>query len=483
MDYTRLKKFSEIKVLVLGDFMLDKYITGEVKRISPEAPVPVIEVKEKETYLGGAGNVINNITALGGHARIITCIGNDQAGDYLLDHMVGKGVDTRYVWKVEGERTIIKTRIVAKSQQFLRYDEEDIREIPEDYVNYVKQNMEEIFKDINIVIISDYGKGNVSYKLAQAIIKEARSQNIPVIVDPKGKDYSKYTGATICTPNMSEFNAVVGVNEIMNEEQIAIKGKKLCEDINLRYVLVTRSEKGMSLIDGNDGKKQDLPAIAKEVVDVTGAGDTVISVFSLAMAVGYSLSDCCKLSNKAASIVISHFGAATTNIKEIEQTGFHGTGSKILQWGQVQQVVRNLKKEGKKIVFTNGCFDLVHAGHIASFEQARALGDVLIVGLNSDTSIRIIKGDKRPIVTQENRVKLLSALTVIDYIIIFEQDTPKELIDLIIPDVLVKGKDWAGKEVVGQDVVEANGGVVELIDLEQGLSTTNVIEKIRELYH
>ncbi|MBE5980965.1 MAG: D-glycero-beta-D-manno-heptose-7-phosphate kinase [Paenibacillaceae bacterium] len=483
MDYTRLKKFSEIKVLVLGDFMLDKYITGEVKRISPEAPVPVIEVKEKETYLGGAGNVINNIIALGGHARIITCIGDDQAGDYLLDHMVCKGVDTKYVWKVEGERTIIKTRIVAKSQQFLRYDEEDIREISEDYVNYVKLNVEEIFKDINIVIISDYGKGNVSYKLAQAIIKKARLKNIPIIVDPKGKDYSKYTGATVCTPNMSEFNAVVSASELMNEEQIAIKGKKLCEDIDLKYVLVTRSEKGMSLIEGSCGIKQDLPAIAKEVVDVTGAGDTVISVFSLAMAVGYSLSDCCKLSNKAASIVISHFGAATTTIKEIEQTGFHGTGSKILQWEQVRQVVQNLRKEGKKIVFTNGCFDLVHAGHIASFEQARALGDVLIVGLNSDTSVKMIKGDKRPIVTQENRVKLLSALTVIDYIIIFEQDTPKELIDLIIPDVLVKGKDWSGKEVVGQDVVEANGGVVELIDLEQGLSTTNVIEKIRELYH
>ena len=483
MDYTKLKRFSQVKVLVLGDFMLDKYITGEVKRISPEAPVPVIEVKQKDTYLGGAGNVINNIIALGGNARIITCIGNDEAGEYLLHHMANKGVDTKYVWKIEGERTIIKTRVVAKSQQFLRYDEEDIREISEEYVDFVKQHIIDIFKIIDIVIISDYGKGNISYRLAQVVIEEARLQSISVIVDPKGKDYSKYTGATICTPNMSEFNAVVGASGLLTEEQIAIKGKKLCEDIDLKYVLVTRSEKGMSLIDGSDGKKQDLPAIAKEVVDVTGAGDTVISVFSLAMAVGYSLSDCCKLSNKAASIVISHFGAATTNIKEIEQTGFHGTGSKILQLGQVPHVVQNLKKEGKKIVFTNGCFDLVHAGHIASFEQARALGDVLIVGLNSDTSIKMIKGDRRPIVTQENRVKLLSALTVIDYIVIFEQNTPKELIDLVIPDVLVKGKDWAGKEVVGQDVVEANGGVVELIDLEQGLSTTNVIEKIRELYH
>lgn len=483
MDYAKLKKFSRIKVLVLGDFMLDKYITGEVRRISPEAPVPVIEVKEQEIHLGGAGNVINNITALGGTTRIITCIGDDEAGDYLLHHMKEKRADTRFAWQIEGERTILKTRIVAKSQQFLRYDEEDIREISEEYVFFVSQHLAEIFDDIDIVIISDYGKGNVSNTLAQVVIKEARVRGIAVIVDPKGKDYSKYSGATVCTPNMSEFSAVAHGIETMSEEEIAVKGKQLCDEVDLEYVLVTRSEKGMSLIDRKEGKKQDLPAIAKEVIDVTGAGDTVISVFSLAMAAGYSLSDCCKLSNKAASIVISRFGAATTNIDEIEQTGFHGTSSKILQWNQVARIAEKLKADGKKIVFTNGCFDLVHAGHISSFEQARALGDILIVGLNSDASVKRIKGEKRPIVSQENRVKLLSALTVVDYIVVFEQDTPKELVDLIIPDVLVKGKDWAGKEVVGQDVVEANGGVVELIELEQGLSTSYIIEKIRELYH
>ena len=483
MDYGKLDNFNRLKVLVLGDFMLDKYIMGSVKRISPEAPVPVINVKKKEVHLGGAGNVINNICSLGATARIISCIGKDESGDYLISRMNEKGVDTRFIWQKEEEQTIVKTRVVSKGQQFLRYDEETVRDVCEEYVEYVEKNLEAIFEDINIVIISDYGKGSVTFDSAQTVIRKARNKNIPVIIDPKGSDYKKYTGATTCTPNMAEFRQVIHENGELSEKEIAEKAQKLCEEINLDYLLVTRSEQGMSLVEKESGHKADFPAVAQEVIDVTGAGDTVISTFSLALAAGLSLPDACEMANDAASIVISKFGAATATLEEIKSRGYGGRATKLLQLNELVEIVKKLKADHKKIVFTNGCFDLVHAGHISSFAQAKALGDILIVGLNSDASIRRIKGEKRPIVDQVNRAKLLSAISLIDYIVIFDDDTPEKLVEAIIPDVLVKGKDWAGKVVVGQDVVEAHGGKVSLIDLEDGLSTTNIIEKIRNTYH
>ena len=482
MDYRKLDVFKKLKVLVLGDFMLDKYIIGSVKRISPEAPVPVINVQKKEVHLGGAGNVINNIVALGATARIISCVGKDVDGDYLIHRMNEKGVDTRFAWQNENERTIVKTRVSAKGQQFLRYDEEIVKDVDRAYVDYLEQNIEKVFEGIDIVIISDYGKGNVTCDTAQTLIRKAREEDIPVIVDPKGSDYKKYTGATTCTPNMSEFCQVAGCGENLTEEEIAQEAVKICKKISLEYLLVTRSEKGMSLVDEVAGK-QDFPTVAREVIDVTGAGDTVISTYSLAIAAGMSREDACILANEAASIVVSKFGSATTTVQEIKAASKDGERSKLVSSDEIEEIVSQLKKKGKKIVFTNGCFDLVHAGHISSFVQAKAKGDVLIVGINSDASIKRIKGDKRPIVTQMNRAKLLSALGMIDYLVIFDDDTPQKLIEKILPDVLVKGKDWEGKEVAGQDVVESHGGKVSFINLEEGLSTTNIIEKIRKLYN
>lgn len=483
MDYKKLDNFGNIRVLVLGDFMLDKYIMGDVKRISPEAPVPVINVKKKQVHLGGAGNVINNIISLGASARILSCIGRDEAGDYLVKRMNEKGVDTQFVWQVESEQTIVKTRVVAKGQQFLRYDEEAVKDICEEYVEYIEKNINEVFDGVDIVIISDYGKGTVTFDSAQTIIRKARNGNIPVIIDPKGNDYKKYTGATTCTPNMLEFRQVIHEAGALTETEIAEKAKQLCESVNLDYLLITRSEYGMSFVGKENGEKRDYPAVAQEVIDVTGAGDTVISTFSLALAAGLDISDACELANDAASIVISKFGAATATLEEIRSLGYGGGKTKLVSLEKITEIAKRLKENGKRIVFTNGCFDLVHAGHISSFAQAKELGDVLIVGINSDTSIKRIKGDKRPIVDQTNRAKLLSAFNMIDYIVIFDDDTPELLVQAVIPDVLVKGKDWAGKIVVGQDVVEAHGGRVCLINLEDGLSTTNIIEKIRNLYH
>lgn len=476
----RMEQWFKVGVLVVGDFMLDEYISGDVKRISPEAPVPVIEVGNRQIKLGGAGNVINNIVSFGAKAKVLTRIGNDFNGEYLKNELIKMGVETKHIFIDDELDTIIKTRVVAKHQQFLRYDQETVRDIPDVYVEYVKCYIEEIFDKVNVVLISDYGKGVITKDLAQLLIQYARTKNIPVIVDPKGKDYSKYYQATICTPNMNELEVVSGC-KIDTEEKVLEVGLKLCDDIKLDVLLVTRSEKGISSIYRNSDIKSDYPATAKEVVDVTGAGDTVISVVSLAIASGYSIEEACKLANNAASIVISKFGCATTTVKELRKISKYDD-KKIVDKDTLAEIVEHLKEDGKKVVFTNGCFDILHAGHISSFEQAKSYGDVLIVGLNSDASIKRIKGDKRPIVEEKYRAKLLASLNIISYVTIFDDDTPENLIQKICPNVLVKGKDWMGKSVAGQDFLEATGGEVQFIDLEQGLSTTNIIEKIRTVY-
>lgn len=476
----RMERWFKVNVLVVGDFMLDEYILGSVNRISPEAPVPVLEVKERQIKLGGAGNVINNIISFGAKATVLTRIGQDGNGNYLKRELEKMGVETKHIF-VDGElNTIIKTRIVAKNQQFLRYDEETVRDISESYVDYVAGHIEEIFHNINVVLISDYGKGVVTKQLAGLLIGYAKEHQIPVVVDPKGKDYSKYRYATICTPNMNELEQVSG-HKIDTEEQVLEAGLKLCEDIQLDVLLVTRSEKGISSIFRGSDSKNDYPAVAKEVVDVTGAGDTVISVVSLAVASGYSIEEACQLANKAASIVISKFGCATTTVKELRKLSDYDD-KKIVDEETLAEITEHLKSEGKRIVFTNGCFDILHAGHISSFEQAKTYGDVLVVGLNSDASIKRIKGDKRPIVEEKYRAKLLASLNIVDYVTVFEEDTPEHLIQKISPNVLVKGKDWMGKTVAGQDFLEEAGGEVQFIDLEQGLSTTNIIKKIQKTY-
>lgn len=476
----RMEQWFKISVLVVGDFMLDEYILGSVNRISPEAPVPVLEVKERQIKLGGAGNVINNITSFGAKATVLTRIGSDGNGSYLKQELEKMGVETKHIFVDEELSTITKTRIVAKNQQFLRYDEETVRDISGAYIDYIKHHIEEIFQSINVVLISDYGKGVVTKPLAQMLIGYARKHQIPVVVDPKGRDYSKYYQATICTPNMNELEQVSGC-KIDTEEKVLEAGLKLCEDIQLDVLLVTRSEKGISSIFRGSDVKHDYPATAKEVVDVTGAGDTVISVVSLAIASGYSIEEACRLANRAASIVISKFGCATTTVKELRKLSDYDN-KKIVDNETLAEITEHLRSEGKRIVFTNGCFDILHAGHISSFEQAKTYGDVLVVGLNSDASIKRIKGDKRPIVEERYRAKLLASLNVVDYVTVFEEDTPELLIQKLLPNVLVKGKDWMGKTVAGQEFLEEAGGEVQFIDLEQGLSTTHIIEKIQTVY-
>lgn len=472
------------KILVVGDFMVDKYFHTNVSRISPEAPVPVAHVQRVEMKLGGAGNVAANVLSLGATVRILTCIGNDYNGDLLIDMLQKTGADVRFIKQVSNFPTIVKTRVVSQGQQLLRYDEENIQDVGDAYVAYLKDNEDAIFQDIDAVILSDYGKGMVTSSLSQAVIATANNRCIPITVDPKGCHYEKYRGASVCTPNLKELTEAAGFTALSEEVDIYNAALQVGIDCGIQSVLVTRSEKGMSLVNTLNQTKQDFSATAREVADVTGAGDTVISVFTLCLAAGFDWRRCCTIANAAAGIVVTKFGAAAVSIQELAEVLHQSsaTGKIVTGLSNMEQIAKGLHNKGKRIVFTNGCFDLVHAGHIASFRKAKAQGDVLIVGVNSDTSIKAIKGNMRPIVDEQNRIALLEAIECIDYVVLFKDETPQQLIEKILPDVLVKGRDWEGKTVVGQDIVETHGGYVYFVDLEEGLSTTAIIQKVIEVY-
>lgn len=475
MKTNSLEKFRDQSLLVIGDMMVDKYIIGSVDRISPEAPVPVLRQQRVTQKLGGTGNVIINAISLGARVRAVGRIGNDSEGMYFRKRLEDLGVDDRYIFEVDN--TIVKTRVSASNQQFLRIDDEIIAPPSNQVTQTLVDEMDELMRDITVVIISDYAKGFVTEELAQIIIQAARERQIPVLVDPKGKSAKKYRGATAITPNNKEFLELTGLSVIPDEDAIAAAGKKFCEDNDFDYLIFTRSEKGISTVSRETGEKRDYPAVVKELIDVTGAGDTVVTTIALAMGAGFHLSKCVRIANIAASIVISRFGAAHTTIEELT-SAMYGKPNAASNVDEVLTQIEIMRSQGKRIVFTNGCFDLVHAGHISSFYQAREFGDILVVGVNSDESIRRIKGEKRPIVDLRNRIALLSALKCVDFVIPFEDDTPQTLIERVKPDVLVKGKDWEGKPVAGGDFVQANGGSLEFINLEQGLSTTSIIEKI-----
>lgn len=477
-----LHRLCTARILVVGDYMLDQYLNGTVSRISPEAPVPVVRVREKQIKMGGAGNVARNIVALGGKVRALTDVGMDAGGDLLASELDRHGVETKYIVHSPARTTSLKTRVVAQNQQMLRYDEETILPVGEDFLQSIQTNCEELFAEIDAVILSDYGKGVLTPEVSQLVIAEAKKRRLPVFVDPKGSDYGKYRGADYCTPNLKELREASGYAELSEEEDIRSAAQAVCVSNDILNLLVTRSEKGMSLVVGETGQKTDFPAIAKEVSDVTGAGDTVISIFTMGIASGVSAETCCILANLAASVVVSKFGAATASVPELEAM-IRGEKrrpvAKIHTSEEMRNIAEEFRRSKQKLVFTNGCFDLVHAGHIASFKKAKAMGDVLVVGVNSDASIRRLKGNTRPIVDLKNRLSLLESIGVIDYLVPFEEDTPQALIEAIRPDILVKGKDWEGKNVAGADFMATYGGRVAFIDLEEGLSTTTLVEKIR----
>lgn len=470
----KMPQFELAKVCVLGDLMLDRYWQGSSNRISPEAPVPVVKVTQTEDRPGGAGNVALNIAALGASATVSGTIGDDEAGQILLSYLKAAGIDTHL--QVAAKRpTITKLRVLSRHQQLLRMDFEDTF-CAEDSVELANKAAE-LIRSSHILILSDYAKGTLQD--CQSLIALAKKFGVPVLVDPKGGDFSRYSGATLLTPNITEFEAVVG--RCQNEEDLVAKGTALIEKLSLGALLVTRGELGMTLLRPHLPEIH-LPARAREVYDVTGAGDTVIAVLAVALAAGQSLPDAVALANIAAGIVVGKLGAATVGAHELlnairTEQGFERG---ILSEDQLLLAVDAVRANGEKIVFTNGCFDILHAGHVGYLEEARKQGDRLIVALNSDASVRRLKGQGRPINPVDRRMAVISGLESVDWVVSFDDDTPERLLKRLKPDVLVKGGDYSESQVVGGEIVKAAGGNVKVLRFFDNCSTTSIVNRIRQ---
>ncbi|TYG33712.1 bifunctional D-glycero-beta-D-manno-heptose-7-phosphate kinase/D-glycero-beta-D-manno-heptose 1-phosphate adenylyltransferase HldE [Lonepinella koalarum] len=468
-------QFPNAKVLVLGDVMLDRYWFGATNRISPEAPVPVVRVQENEERAGGAANVAMNIASLNVPVELLGLIGNDETGSALTHLLEQQKINCNFV-KLDTHPTITKLRILSRHQQLLRLDfEEDFHQAPTDDL---LAKLASTVKNVGALILSDYGKGTLAQ--VQKMIQIARQCNVPVLIDPKGTDFERYRGATLLTPNMSEFEAVVGKCD--SEEEIIEKGLKLISDINLTALLVTRSEKGMTLLRPAQPAYH-LPTVAKEVFDVTGAGDTVISVLATALADGRSFEESCYLANISAGIVVGKLGTSTVSTVELENV-IHGrtsAGFGIMSESELKTAVQLAKDRGEKIVMTNGCFDILHPGHVSYLENARKLGDRLIVAVNTDNSVKRLKGETRPINDLNSRMAVLAGLSSVDWLVAFDEETPQRLIAEILPDLLVKGGDYKPEDIAGAKEVWANGGDVQVLNFENGCSTSNVIQKIQAL--
>ncbi len=469
------------RILVVGDMMLDEYIWGSVERVSPEAPVQVVKVKKKESVPGGAANVVNNLASLGAVVSVAGIIGNDIKGRILRDLLKKQGIKLSSLISSKDVATITKTRVIAHNQQILRVDEESDTPFDSAQKKKMFSAIRKNIKNADGVILSDYNKGTLDEETAQKIIKLANSLGKKVIVDPKGRDYTKYRGAHIVTPNLKELEESSGV-KCDSEKKITAAISASIKKIKCGGMLVTRGSDGMTLLIKN-GKKVNFKSCALEVYDVSGAGDTVIATFSFSLFSGLSPDVSAMISNTSGGIVVEKVGTAVVTVNEIlSRLDGEGIGAGIIEEPHIESSVMKLRRKGKKIVFTNGCFDILHMGHIYLLQQAKSFGDVLIVGINTDASIKRLKGNKRPLIGEEQRAKLLSALSCVDYVTFFDEDTPMELIKKIRPHILVKGGDYRKNEVVGADFTEKNGGRVELVKVVEGLSTTNLITRIVNQY-
>ena len=454
--------------------MLDHYLWGKCERISPEAPVQVVAVEKENTVLGGAGNVINNLHALGCDISVASVIGDDKAGSELLTYLTQAGINTQFLVREEGRKTSKKSRILASNQQIVRFDTESTADISQTSEAALLKSFDTIKHHIDAVILSDYGKGVLTPTLTQALIKRLRAAHILVLVDPKGKDYRKYFGATLITPNKKEASEATGML-LHTPAEIEKAGFELKNTLGLEYALITLSEDGIAIFDQTMRMH---PTVAQEVFDVTGAGDTVIASLAFGLCTGKNIDEAVIFANAAAAVVVGKIGSATATHAEIEayQTsiGHHSSHKHIKTFEEITRIATQFKE--KKIVFTNGCFDILHAGHVTYLEKAKSFGDLLIVGVNSDASVRKLKGESRPINNEQDRAYLIAALHAVDYVVIFDQETPWELINLIKPHTLVKGGDYEGKTVVGSDIAHE----VKLVTFVEGKSTTQTITKIKE---
>ena len=464
------------KILVIGDLMIDHYLWGSCDRISPEAPVQVVNVERESSVLGGAGNVINNLHSLGAQVDVISVTGGCEISDELKALLTDIKVDTQYLTTQKDRITSKKSRIIASQQQVVRYDRESTDEISHESQKKILDTFKSIIADYDAVLLSDYGKGVLTFELTQSLISVANESNKKVLVDPKGLDYSKYKGAFLLTPNKKEASEATQIS-IRDDESLTQAITQLKTECDLDVSLITLSEQGVAIYDD---KLRIHPTVAREVFDVTGAGDTVLASLGYALACEYEIDDAVEFSNLAAGVVVGKIGSATATLNEIieyESSLNKSTSDEhIKTLGEITALSEELKARGKKIIFTNGCFDILHAGHVRYLETAKSYGDILILGLNSDRSVTALKGEGRPINIQMDRAYILAALEAVDYVVVFDEDTPYDLIKAVKPHVLVKGGDYEGKDVVGQDIADE----LKLVQFVDGKSTTRTIEKIQQ---
>lgn len=463
-------------ILVIGDLMIDHYLWGKCERISPEAPVQVVAVEKETAVLGGAGNVINNLATLNANVDVMSVIGND-VNAIELKHMLEKiNVSASNLVVEDGRNTSKKSRIIASQQQVVRYDKESTEDISSQSQEEIVENFKKNIATYEMILLSDYGKGVLTNELTRILIDIANEHGTKVLVDPKGEDYTKYSRAYLLTPNKKEAIEASKV-DIRDENSLLEAITKLKNECQLSVGLITLSEDGIAILDD---ELRTHPTVAREVYDVTGAGDTVIASLGFSLACGYDIDKAVKFANLAAGVVVGKIGSATATLNEIieyESSLNQSTSdSHIKTLEEIELLSQELKERGKKVVFTNGCFDILHVGHVKYLEEAKSYGDVLILGLNSDESVSRLKGPTRPVNTEDDRAYILASLEAVDYVVKFYDDTPYELIKAVQPHILVKGGDYEGKEVVGQDIADE----LRLVNFVEGKSTTKTIERIKD---
>ena len=475
----QLDRLSHARVLVLGDVMLDRYLYGTVDRVSPEAPIPVVRIEREEAMLGGAGNVVRNVTALGAGATLVAVIGDDGAGGEIAALLGAEQGAASRLLTVPGRPTTIKVRYVAAGQQLFRADHETVEPISGDTAERLLAAFDQCLPEHDVVVLSDYAKGVLTEAVLSEVIKRARAASKAVVADPKGRDWERYGGVSLITPNRAELAAATGLR-CESDEEIAAAARQVIERHGIDGVLVTLSERGMALISGGEAARLD--AEAREVYDVSGAGDSVVGALASALAADLPLAAAAQLANLAGGIVVGKLGTAVVHRAELagalHARDMRGVEAKICTLEMALERVRYWRHRNQRVGFTNGCFDLIHPGHVSLLSQAKGACDRLIVGLNSDESVRRLKGERRPVEAETARSVVLASLEQVDLVVIFAEDTPLDLIRALRPDVLVKGADYHLDEVVGADLVQSYGGEVLLAELAPGHSTTETIAKL-----
>ncbi len=467
------------RILVAGDFMLDEYIWGQVERISPEAPVLVVNVQRETRVLGGAGNVVNNLVGLGAQVTVLGLVGQDNAGAILRDELQRLGIEATGLVVDARRQTTRKTRVIGGNQQIVRIDRENRQPAPVDFQQTAQQRLAELLPDLDGVILSDYGKGVLTDTVLAALINAARDRGLPVVVDPKGRDFTRYRRATIITPNRKEASEAVGY-PLASREEVIKAGRDLCAACETEAILITLGAEGMALIPRH-GPPEAIPAQAREVFDVSGAGDTVVAVLALGLARWHDVHRAARLANLAAGIVVGKVGTAPILRGELAaalETETAARPVKTITLPELLLLVPRLRAQGKRLVFTNGCFDLLHWGHIKFLEESKRLGDVLIVALDSDDSVRRVKGPCRPVISAHQRAAMLAALEAVDYVTVFASEQLADLLQTLQPDILTKGSNYPAADVKGRDVVASYGGQVVIIPITDPVSITGLIRQI-----